>query len=381
MRDVRGLFRARFGGEPLVVKSPGRVNLIGEHTDYNEGFVLPAAVDRCITLAIALNGRRADRFVAADLDEQMECDPARIERSDRGWPNYLLGVVDQLCGRGIDVPGFDLVFGGDIPIGAGMSSSAAIETALAFALNELLSLSLDRVTLARLAQSAEHELVGVRCGIMDQFACLFGSAGHALKLDCRSLAYELVPFAFPDVRIVLCDSGVRHALAGSEYNARRAQCEAGVLALQRFRTGVRSLRDVDGDLLDAHREALDPVVERRCRFVVEENDRLLAGCRDLARGDLASFGERMYGSHAGLRDGYEVSCPELDSLVEIARPLPGVVGARMMGGGFGGCTINLVRAEAVERFAAVVERSYRQRAGRETRVFVTSITGGTEVAA
>ena len=381
MHDVRELFRARFGREPLVVRSPGRVNLIGEHTDYNEGFVLPAAVDRAITLAAALNGRRTGLLVAADLDEQAECDPDRIVRSDRGWPNYLLGVVEQLRKRVVEVPGFDCVFGGDIPAGAGMSSSAAIETALAFALDELLALGLDRVTLARMAQSAEHELVGVRCGIMDQFACLFGSAGHALKLDCRTLAFELVPFAFPDVRIVLCDSGVKHALAGSEYNLRRAQCEAGVAALQRFRPGIRSLRDVDCALLAAHRDALDPVVARRCRFVVEENERLLTGCQELARGDLAAFGERMYGSHAGLRDDYEVSCPELDALVEIARPLPGVIGARMMGGGFGGCTINLVRGDAVERFARGVEHEYGQRTGRDTRVFVTSITGGTAIEA
>jgi galactokinase len=380
MGDVRALFRARFGSDPLVVRSPGRVNLVGEHTDYNDGFVLPAAVDCAITMAVARNRGRVCRLVAADLDEQIEYDAARIERSELGWPNYVLGVVDQLHRRGVELPSFDCVFGGDIPLGAGMSSSAAIETATVFALDDLLALGLDHVAMARIAQQAEHELVGVRCGIMDQFACLFGSAGHAIKLDCRSLAYELVPFDFPDVRIVLCDSGVKHALAGSEYNVRRAQCEAGVAALARHRPEIASLRDVDAELLDTYRHELDPVVERRCRFVIEENARLLAGCDDLRRGDLAAFGERMYASHRGLSADYEVSCPELDSLVAIARPLPGVIGARMMGGGFGGCTINLVAVEALDGFTRTLEGEFRRRTGRDTRVFVTRITGGTAVA-
>jgi galactokinase len=379
MSDVRTLFRSRFGAAPLVVRSPGRVNLIGEHTDYNDGLVLPAAVDRAITLAVAKGAGRRCRLHAADLGDEHESDGHALARSDKLWPNYLLGVVAQLRGRGIDVPAFDCAFGGDIPLGAGMSSSAAIEAGLAFALNELFVLGLDRVTLARIAQAAEHEFVGVRCGIMDQFVNLFGAADRALKLDCRSLEYELVPFAFADVRIVLCDTGVKHALASSEYNLRRQECEAGVSALRRAEPAIRSLRDVDPGLLDAHRAELDPVVYRRCRFVLDENARLLAGCADLARGDLAAFGERMFGSHAGLRDDYEVSCPELDALVEIARPLPGVLGARMMGGGFGGCTINLVRADAVASFASVVEREYRRRFGRDSRVFVTAIAGGTAI--
>ncbi len=381
MHDVRELFRARFGREPLVVRSPGRVNLIGEHTDYNEGFVLPAAVDRAILLAVAANGEPCCRLVAADLDDGADGDLTRLERSEKGWPNYLLGVVDQLQRRGIGVPGFDCVFGGDIPLGAGMSSSAAIAAGLAFALDELFAFGLDRLALAKLAQQAEHEFVGVRCGIMDQFVNLFGAADHALKLDCRSLEYELVPFAFADIRIVLCDTGVKHALGATEYNVRRGQCETGVRILQQHRPGIRSLRDVDLKMLAAHRHELDPVVYRRCRYVIEENARLQAGCGDLERGDLAAFGGRMYGSHRGLRDDYEVSCPELDALVEIAQPLPGVIGARMMGGGFGGCTINLVRAEAVADLTGVVEKEYRRRTGRDTRIFVTRITGGTAVAA
>ena len=380
MSDVRAQFRSFFGAEPLVVRSPGRVNLIGEHTDYNEGFVLPATIDRAITLAVAPNGRRRYRLLAVDLDETHESEPAALLPSERGWPNYLLGVVAQIRARGLEVPGFDCAFGGDIPLGAGMSSSAAIAAGIAFALNESFALGLDRIALARIAQGAEHEFAGVRCGIMDQFVNLFGAAGHALKLDCRSLAYELVPFAFADVRIVLCDTGVKHALASSEYNLRRRQCEAGVAALQRVDPRIRSLRDVDAELLAAQRDWLDPLVFRRCRFVLDENARLQAGCGNLKRGDLAAFGECMGGSHAGLRDDYEVSCPELDALVKIAQPLPGVLGARMMGGGFGGCTINLVRTEAVESFADTIQDDYRHRCGRETRVFVTRIAAGTAIA-
>ena len=379
MSDVRARFRSAFGAEPLVVRSPGRVNLIGEHTDYNEGFVLPAAIDRAITLAVAPNGRLSYRLLAVDFDETHECAPSALLPSDRGWPNYVLGVVAQIRARGLEVPGFDCAFGGDIPLGAGMSSSAAIAAGIAFALNEQFVLGLDRIALARIAQAAEHEFAGVRCGIMDQFVNLFGAAGHALKLDCRSLAYELVPFAFSDVRIVLCDTGVKHALASSEYNLRRRQCEAGVAALQRIDPVIRSLRDVDPGMLAAHRDSLDPLDFRRCRFVLDENARLLAGCGDLARGDLAAFGGGMAGSHAGLRDDYEVSCPELDALVEMAQPLPGVLGARMMGGGFGGCTINLVRAEAVESFTETVQHGYRRRCGREARAFVTRIAAGTAI--
>ena len=377
----RELFRTQFGGDPLVVRSPGRVNLIGEHTDYNDGFVLPATVDRAIVLAVAPAVGRRCRLLAADLSDSTDADLDDLQRSPRGWPNYLLGVVDQLRRSGTEVPGFDCVFGGDIPPGAGMSSSAAIEAGLAFALNELFSFGLDRRTLAKLARNAEHDFVGVRCGIMDQFANLFGSPGHALKLDCRSLEFELVPFADPKVHIVLCDSGIKHALAGSEYNVRRHQCEEGVAALQRTWPAVLSLRDVDLEMLDRQRAELDPDVYRRCRHVVEENKRLLAGCDELRRGDLAGFGQRMYDSHRGLRDDYSVSCSELDILVEIAAGIEGVYGARMMGGGFGGCTINLVQADAVVEFSTAVTARYGQRTGWSPRVFVTQIAGGTAVEA
>ena len=377
MPDVRARFRSAFGPELLVVRSPGRVNLIGEHTDYNDGFVLPAAVDRAITLAIAPNGGSRYRLLAVDLDRECEASPPVERPPERGWSDYLLGVVAGLARRGLEVPGFDCAFGGDIPIGAGMSSSAAIAAGLAFALDRAFALKLDRVSLARLAQQAEHEFAGVRCGIMDQFVNLHGAAGHALRLDCRSLAFALVRLPFDDVRIVLCDTGVKHALAGSEYNLRRRQCEAGVAALRRHDPAIRSLRDVGRDLLEGHRDELDPVVYRRCRFVLEENERLLAGCTDLVRGDLAAFGERMAGSHAGLRDDYEVSCAELDALVEIARAQPGALGARMMGGGFGGCTVNLVRAGSVAAFVDAVTAEYRRRLGRETRVFTTQTAAGT----
>ena len=381
MADIRALFQERFGGHPLVVRSPGRVNLIGEHTDYTEGFVLPAAIDRAIVLAVGRGAGRCCRLFAADLDDAVEVDLAALAHSEKGWPNYLLGVVDQLQRREIELPGFDCAFGGDIPIGAGLSSSAALEAGLAFALNEIFGIGLERLALARLAQRAEHEFVGVRCGIMDQFVNLFGAPGHALKLDCRSLGYERVPFADPDLCIVLCDTGVRHALAGSEYNLRRAQCEAGVAALRAADPAIHSLRDVSSGQLVAQRGALDPVVYRRCHHVLSENARLLAGCEELRRGDVAAFAARLWESHASLRDDYEVSCPELDALVEIAAGVEGVLGARMMGGGFGGCTINLVRQQAVPALETAVSQAYPRCTGRSARVFVTHITGGTAIEA
>jgi galactokinase len=376
---IAGLFRQRFGSDPLLVRSPGRVNLIGEHTDYNEGFVLPAAVDKAIVLAAAPRNDRRFRFVAADLHQDDEGSFEILAPSPLGWPDYLLGIVDQLEKTGRKVPGVDLVFGGTIPIGAGMSSSAAVEAGFLFLLNAMFDLGIPLLDMAKMAQRAENEFIGVRCGIMDQFANLFGTEGHVLRLDCRSLQYEAVPFRRADVSIVLCDTMVRHELASSEYNKRRRQCEEGVEALRRRHPAVKSLRDATPEMLADVRDLLDPVVERRCRYVVEENGRVLEGCADLRKGDLEAFGGRMILSHEGLRDLYEVSCRELDTLVEAALKLDGVFGARMMGGGFGGCTINLVREDCVEDFAREIPEVYRDAIGREMNLHLCRITGGTSL--
>ncbi|WP_310395409.1 galactokinase [Hymenobacter sp.] len=375
--DLHAEFLQRFGYEPLLVRAPGRVNLIGEHTDYNGGFVLPAAIDKEMVFAVGLNGRAEIRLVAHDLGEIFNlASAADISPSATHWANYLLGVAAQFQARGLAVPGFDCVFGGDIPIGAGMSSSAAVECGLAFALNHLLGAGLAPMELARMAQKAEHTYAGVLCGIMDQFASLFGRAGQVVRLDCRSLDYAYFPFDTRACRIVLCNSGVKHSLASTAYNTRRQECERGVAVLQRHHPEVTSLRDATLAQLDKHRAELDPAVYRRCAYVVRENARVEAACQHLVAGDLAAFGREMYASHAGLRDDYEVSCVELDVLVEAARAAPGVFGARMMGGGFGGCTINLVAPDQVDSFIASVGAAYRQRFGRVPETYQTTIVDG-----
>ncbi len=373
-------FSRHFPGKPFLVVSPGRVNLIGEHTDYNEGFVLPGATDKAVVFAVAPRADGLCHFVARDFDQEFRCELGRFHRSPLRWPDYLQGVLDQLVKAGHRIGGVSCVFGGDIPIGAGMSSSAAIEGGLAFALNALFDLRLDSLTLVRLAQKAENEFVGVHCGIMDQFINIFGRAGSLLKLDCRSLEFERIPFEREDLRVVISDTLVRRELASSEYNVRRGQCETGVNALRAHDPAIRSLRDVTLDLLRDHRPELDPVVFRRCEYVVRENIRVGEACAALARNDFAVFGGLMNLSHAGLRDDYEVSSTELDSLVEAARRVPGVLGSRMMGAGFGGCTISLVEAEAVPDFESRVSRDYEAATGKAPKIHVVRIEAGTRAA-
>ncbi|RAK67106.1 galactokinase [Hymenobacter edaphi] len=373
---ITAAFRQHFGSTPLVVRAPGRVNLIGEHTDYNGGFVLPAAVDKEIIFAVALNGTTTARLYAYDNQEHYATDLAALQPGQPQWANYLKGVVAQFQRRGVPVPGFDCVFGGNVPVGAGMSSSAAVECGLAFALDQLLGTHLERMELAHMAQKAEHEYAGVMCGLMDQFASLFGRDGQVVRLDCRSLAYAYFPFDTEACRLVLCNSGVKHSLADSEYNKRRQECERGVQLLQQHYPDVKSLRDATLAQLAQHQAAFDEVTYRRCRYVVQENQRVLDACEALQRRDLAAVGRLMHASHAGLRDEYEVSCPELDALEEAARGLPGVYGARMMGGGFGGCTLNLVAPAHVEAFIQTVGQAYQRRFGRPLETYQTSIVAG-----
>lgn len=379
VRQIQARFKTLFKDDPLLVRSPGRVNLIGEHTDYNEGFVLPAAVDKAIVFAVAPKKGTVGSLHALDLDQSYEFEVTRPVRSDKGWPNYLLGVVDQLNKAEAKIGGFACVFGGDIPIGSGMSSSAAIEAGLAFALNRIFRLGLDPLTLVKLAQKAENEFVGVRCGIMDQFINIFGRPRSVLKLDCRSLDHRYFPFERDDLRIVLCDTLVQRALAASEYNVRRGQCEAGVKLLRKHAPGLSSLRDVTLELLESHRAELDPVIYKRCDYVVRENSRVEAACSDLKKGDFIAFGRRMNDSHTGLRDDYQVSCRELDVLVDAAGEVPGVLGARMMGAGFGGCTINLVEETAVGALQERTARSYKDMFGREPKIYISSLSAGTDI--
>jgi galactokinase len=371
--NVKSVFTEHFGYTPaLIAKSPGRINLIGEHTDYNLGFVLPAAIDLCAFVAVAKRDDSIIRLFAKDLEEKYEIDLHVLVPVENHWSAYILGVVDQLLKSGKSLTGFDLVLTCDVPIGSGMSSSAAVESATAFALNELFGLNLERLDLVRLAQKAENEFVGVKCGIMDMFASVMGKDAQAIQLDCRDLSYQYFPLHLEDYKIVLFDTGVKHSLAGGEYNLRRQQCEQGVAVLQQRFPTVQSLRDVELSMLDdAFKTSVTDIVYKRCQYVIEENIRLEQGCALLLQNDIKGFGEKMYGSHKGLSELYEVSCKELDFLVSLANEEESIAGARMMGGGFGGCTINLVKADAVQDLYDRFSQAYQSTMGKELKMYVT----------
>jgi galactokinase len=371
-------FKELFNARPYVVRSPGRVNLIGEHTDYNNGFVLPAAVNRSIMMAI--NPREDDicHIHAFDLDKQVEVNLKHIKPSKDQWPNYILGVIDQLLQRNYKIKGFNCVYGGDIPIAAGLSSSAALEGAICFALNQIFALKLDKIEMVKIGQAAEHEFVGVKCGIMDQFINIFGEINSVMQLDCRSLEYKHYPFETDKIKIVLCDTQIKRELASSEYNLRREQCEHGVKILKDFDDNLHSLRDVSLNFLDNHRQSLDPLIYKRCAYVIQENFRVINCCSDLENNDLKAFGRRMYESHSGLKNDYEVSCDELDLLVDLASEITGVLGARMMGGGFGGCTINLVENQFVKNFTKQIQAEYAKRINSDIKIHICNIEKGTE---
>ncbi|WP_053406617.1 galactokinase [Persicobacter sp. CCB-QB2] len=366
-------FEALYGGKPTIARAPGRINLIGEHTDYNEGFVMPAAIDKEIVCLLEPNKSKTVKAYAIDLEEEAEFGLEEIKATE-GWINYVKGVVAELMAKGVKVEGFNLVMGGDVPLGAGLSSSAALECALATGLNEIFKGGLDKKSLALVGQAAEHHYAGVKCGIMDQFASTFGEKDKVIKLDCRSQEIALFPLNTGGFKWVLCDTGVSHSLASSEYNTRREQCEAGVAILKKYDKSINSLRDVSLDLLKAHRSEFDPVIYKRCEFVINENNRVEAAAKALSKNELFELGKLIYASHDGLQNDYEVSCKELDFLVDITREYENVFGARMMGGGFGGCTINLVKAAAVDQFIAAISEAYKQEMGIALKTY-TVVTG------
>ena len=350
-------FKKRYGDGALLYASPGRVNLIGEHTDYNLGFVLPGAIDKSIYLAIKPNDGTLSRLYSVDYDATVNVD-MNGEQPKEQWASYIYGVVQEMKKRGANVPAFDCVFGGDVPLGAGLSSSAALECVTGFAINEVYNLGFNRKDLAIIGQMTEHNYIGVKCGIMDQFASLFGEKGKVIRLDCRSMEYVLEPFNPVGYKVVLIDSMVKHTLASSEYNVRRAQCEVGVSIIGKHAEGIESLRDVTMDMLNTYRAEMDEMVYRRCRYVIEENQRLIDGCQALKDGDYTLFGSKMFGSHDGLSKDYEVSCKELDFIATIGRKTDGVLGARMMGGGFGGCVINVVNDATYDSYIDEVKSRY-----------------------
>lgn len=375
---IAAKYREIYQGSPRLFRSPGRINLIGEHTDYNEGFVLPASVDKAVYFAIEPRGDRNVELYAADLGDSYHFSLDDLSKPSEQWPVFQLSVLDQLRKRGISIGGFQAVFGGDIPSGAGMSSSAALECCLLFALNEIYTLGLSRLEIVQMAQKAENEFVGLNCGIMDQFASVFGKPGSVIRLDCRNLEYEYYPFVLEGYSLMLCDTTVKHSLASSEYNTRRKECEAGVSVLQKYYPGIKSLRDASVDQVERHREEMGDRVYRRCRFITREIQRVVEACRLLIENEAQAFGAKMYETHEGLQHDYEVSCKELDFLVDFTRSMPEVAGARMMGGGFGGCTINLVGSGQLDSFEKQVKEAYLGAFGRELPCYRVEIGTGTD---
>lgn len=374
---VEEKFQELYHSKPLLVRSPGRINLIGEHTDYNEGFVLPAAIDKAIYFAFSKREDEKIELHALDFAAIYVGKISDLKKSGLHWPDYILGVVEQLQKLGKTVGGFNCVFSSDVPTGAGLSSSAALECGVALGLNELFGLGVDKITLVKAAQKAENEFVGLQCGIMDQFASMMGQKGKVIQLDCKTLDYQYEPLELKGYKIVLIDTNVKHSLASSEYNTRRQQCEAGVKSIQEKYPAVNSLRDATIAMLDG--TVTDPVIYSRCKYVIEEKERLLTGCEDLEKGDIASFGQKMFRTHFGLSKEYEVSCPELDFLVDAVKDNPAVLGARMMGGGFGGCTINIVKEDAVEYLVRDILPKYAAAMGKEATVTIANLENGTEI--
>lgn len=365
-------FRRTFGREPRLYRAPGRVNLIGEHTDYNDGFVLPAALDLATYAAVAPRGDRRLRVRSLLMGESAEFDLDEPQpRPRRDWSDYARGVAIELAGAGRRLVGADIMIWSEVPLGAGLSSSAALEVAIGYALLSTAGAPIELTQLALACQRAENEFVGMRCGIMDQFIACRGAAGMALLLDCRSLDWSLVPID-RRARLVICNSMVRHAHAAGEYNLRRRDCERGVALLSAALPGIRALRDISLAELEGHAALLPPTIYRRCRHVITENARTLDAASALEAGDLGRFGRLMGESHASLSVDYEVSCPEIDRLVEIVARVPGVFGTRMTGGGFGGCTISLADAGAVESFKESVPEAYRRATGLTPDIFTCS---------
>ena len=376
---IESTFLKKFKEQPLLVRSPGRVNLIGEHTDYNDGYVLPAAIDKAMYFAITPRNDRFCTVVASDINDMHEFSVDDLQFSKKGWPNYIMGVVDQFIKAQFEIQGFNCVFGGDIPMGSGMSSSAALEAGLAFALNHMFELRIDDLALVKFAQKAENEFVGVQCGIMDQYINIFGKQDNVLRIDCRSLESKYYPFAFHTVSLVLFDSCVSHSLASSKYNRRREECGEGVATIKKSFPEVNSLRDVSLDMIRRHKDKMNSIIYRRCKYVVEENDRVLQACVELEMGDLKSFGKLMTKTHEGLSRDYEVSCKELDYLVELVEDNPNVYGSRMMGGGFGGCTISLVENHHIEEVSTMVTEKYKKKFQIDLKTYITSIGPGTNI--
>lgn len=376
---IKAAFISHFNHEPIIVKSPGRINIIGEHTDYNNGYVLPAAINKAIYVAVSKRRDEEIHLYAESYSHTFKTTICTLKKSDKDWVNYILGVADQLQKWGYNIGGFNLYIDGDVPLGAGLSSSAALECATVYALIELFSLSVQKIDIAKIAQKAEHTFAGVNCGIMDQFASVFGKKDHAILLDCKSMKHQYIPLKLKGYTLVLLNTNVKHALTNSAYNRRRQQCEQGVAWVQAAVDGIYSLRDVTVKMLDKYVKIKDVDVYQKCKFVIEENERVLNAAVQLKSGDVDGLGKAMFETHDGLSRAYRVSCEELDFLVESAKNLSYVLGARMMGGGFGGCTLNIVAEGRVDEFIEKLELAYKKEFLIELAAHVVETDDGTRL--
>lgn len=366
---VRSRFIKHFDGSTgSVYASPGRINLIGEHTDYNGGFVFPGAIDKGMVAELKINGTDKVRAYSIDLKDYVEFGLNEEDAPRASWARYIFGVCREIIKRGGKIAGFNTAFAGDVPLGAGMSSSAALESTYAFALNDMFNCGIDKFELAKIGQATEHNYCGVNCGIMDQFASVFGKAGNLIRLDCRSLEYQYFPFKPEGYRLVLLDSVVKHELASSAYNDRRKSCENVVAAIQNKHPHVEFLRDANMSMLDEVKEEVSAEDYMRAEYVIGEVQRVLDVCDALEQGDYETVGQKMYETHHGMSKLYEVSCEELDFLNDIAKEC-GVTGSRVMGGGFGGCTINLVKDELYDAFVEKAKAEYKTKFGRLPKVY------------
>jgi len=375
--EIANIFKDKFSKQPRLFFSPGRINLIGEHVDYNDGYVMPAAIDKGVYFAIAPNNTDFINVFSADMQDELHVPLSGIHKMS-GWKNYILGVIDQLLQRGYPIGGVDVAFGGNLPVGAGLSSSAAVECGLAFALNDVYNLGISRTDIAVICQKAEHTYPGVQCGIMDQFASVMGKQNKVLLLDCNTLTYKILPFNANDYAIVLVNSLVHHSLDGGEYNVRRQQSEKGLGILKRKFPAAKTFRDISPEQVTANADAFDDAdVYNRCLYVTEEITRTKKAAELLKMDDIAAFGKLMYATHDGLSRLYDVSCDELDFLVTISKQHPEIIGARMMGGGFGGCTINLIKKEKVAEITGIMQAQYKQKFGIQAEVYIMSLSDGT----
>ena len=374
-RIIEEKFKSLFGNDYMVYTSPGRVNLIGEHTDYNGGFVFPGAIDKGIYAVINPNGTDKVRAYSLDYSQQTEFGMNEEDAPQESWARYIFGVCREMKKRGFEPKGFDTVFVGDVPLGAGMSSSAALESTFANALNEIFNLNIDRFELARIGQSTEHNYCGVKCGIMDQFASVFGKKGHLMRLNCATMEFEYFPFNPEGYKVVLLDTVVKHELASSAYNKRRESCENACAHIKANHPEVNFLSDATMAMLDEVKTEISEEDYMRAVYVIGEKQRVLDVCAALEKGDYETVGDRMFGTHYGMSKEYEVSCEELDFLNDIAKQC-GVTGSRVMGGGFGGCTINLVKEDLYDNFITTAKKEYLAKYNREPKVYDVVISDG-----